>query len=47
MAIGHHKIDEDESNNPHHEHAHATTTLGSEEVVEEIVNELSLNDPFE
>jgi len=40
-------IDEDDSSNPHHEHVQATTTLGSEVVVEEIVNEPSLEDPFE
>jgi hypothetical protein len=40
-------IDEDDSSNPHHEHFQATTTLGSEVVVEEIVNEPSLEDPFE
>jgi len=47
MAERHYMIDENESSNPHHEHAHATTTLGSEEVVEEIVNEPSLKDPME
>jgi hypothetical protein len=47
MVERHYMIDENESNNPHHEHAHATTTLGSEEVVEEIVNEPSLEDPLE
>jgi hypothetical protein len=31
-------IDEDDSSIPHHEHDQASTTLGSEEVVEEIVN---------
>jgi hypothetical protein len=40
-------IDENESSNPHHEHAYANTTLGSEEVVEEIVNEPSLKDPLQ
>jgi len=40
-------IDEDDSSNPHHEHVQATTTLGSEEIVEEIVNEPSLEDPLE
>jgi hypothetical protein len=47
MAERHYMISEDESSNPHHEHARATTTLGSEEVVEEIVNEPSLKDPSE
>jgi hypothetical protein len=45
--IRHYMIDEDDSSNPHHEHVQATTTLGSEEVVEEIVNEPSLEDPLE
>jgi hypothetical protein len=44
MAERHYMIDENESNNPHHEHVQATTTLGSEEV---IVNKPSLDDPFE
>jgi hypothetical protein len=43
----HYMIDEDDSTNPHHEHVQATTTLGSEEVVEEIVNEPSLEDHLE
>jgi len=47
MAERHYMIDENESSNPYHEHAHATTTLGSEEVVEEIVNEPSQKDPLE
>jgi len=47
MAERNYMIDENESSNPHHEHAHATTTLGSDEVVEEIVNEPSLEDPLE
>jgi len=29
MAERHYIIDEDESNNPNHEHVQATTTLGS------------------
>jgi hypothetical protein len=40
-------IDEDDSSKPHYEHVQATTTLRSEVVFEEIVNELSLKDPFE
>jgi hypothetical protein len=36
-----------QSTNPHHEHVEATTTLGSEVVFKEIVNEPSLDDPFE
>jgi hypothetical protein len=47
MVERHYMFDEKESSNPHHEHAYATTTLGSEEVVEEIVNEPSLEDPLE
>jgi len=47
MAERHYMIDEDDSNNPHHEHVQAITTLGSEEVVEEIVNEPSLENHFE
>jgi hypothetical protein len=47
MARGHYMIDEDESSNPHHEHVQATTTLESEDVVEEIANEPSLKDPLE
>jgi hypothetical protein len=38
MAERHYMINKDESNNPHHEHVQATTTLESEEIVEEIVN---------
>jgi len=34
MAERHYMIDEDDSSNHHHEHVQATTTLGSEEVVE-------------
>jgi hypothetical protein len=40
-------IDEDDSSNLHYEHVQATTTLGSEVVFEKIVNEPSLEDPFE
>jgi hypothetical protein len=47
MVEKHNMIDEDDSNNPHHEHVQATTILGSEEVVQEIVNEPSLEDPLE
>jgi len=47
MAERHNMIDEDESNNPHHEYVQATITLESEEVVKEIVNEPSLDDPLE
>jgi hypothetical protein len=39
-------IDEDGSNNSHHEHVQATT-FGSEEVFKETVNEPSLEDPLE
>jgi hypothetical protein len=48
-AKRHYMIDENENdvNNPHHEHVQATTTLGSEEVVEEIINKPSLEDPLE
>jgi hypothetical protein len=47
MVEGHYMIDEGDSSNLHHEHVQATTTLGSEVVFEEIVNEPSLDDPFE
>jgi len=47
MVERHYTIDEDDSINPHHEHVQATTTLRSEVVVEEIVNELRLKNPFE
>jgi hypothetical protein len=46
IAERHCMIDEDESSNPHHEHVQATTTLESEDVVEEIANEPSLEDPL-
>jgi uncharacterized coiled-coil protein SlyX len=46
MAEGHYMIDEDDSNNPHFEHVQATSTLGSEEVFEEIVNEPNLKGHF-
>jgi hypothetical protein len=37
-------IHEDDISNPHHEHVQATTTCGSEEIVDETVSELSLED---
>jgi len=46
MATGHYMIDEEDSINLHHEHVQATTTLGSEVVFEETVNEPSLKVPF-
>jgi hypothetical protein len=42
MVERHYMIDENESSNLHH-----ATTLGSEEVVKEIVNKPSLEDPSE
>jgi hypothetical protein len=47
MAERHYMIDEDDSSNPHHEHVQAITIHGSEKVVDEIVNEPSLEDPLE
>jgi hypothetical protein len=47
MVERHYMIDDDDSNNPHYEYVQATTTLRSEEVVEEILNEPSLEDPLE
>jgi hypothetical protein len=47
MVERHYMIDENESSNLHHKHVQATTTLRSEEVVEEIVNKSSLEDPLE
>jgi hypothetical protein len=47
MARGHDMIEEDESSNPHHEHVQATTTPEGEDVVKEIGNEPSLEDPLE
>jgi hypothetical protein len=47
MARGHYMIDKDESNNPHHDHVQATTTMESEDVFEEIANEPSLEDHLE
>jgi hypothetical protein len=47
MAREQYMIDEDCPSNPHHEHVQATTTFGSEEVVEEIFCEPSLKDPLE
>jgi hypothetical protein len=46
MVRGHYMIDRDDFSNLHHEHVPAITTLGSELVFEEIVNEPSLKDPF-
>jgi uncharacterized coiled-coil protein SlyX len=46
MAEGHYMIDKDDSSNPHYEHVQATSTLGSEVVFEEIINEPSLKGPF-
>jgi hypothetical protein len=45
MAREQYMIDEDDISNPHHEHVQATTTRGSEEIVDETVSELSLEDP--
>jgi hypothetical protein len=39
-------IDEDDTNNPYHEHVQATTTIGIEEIIEETCNEPSLEDPL-
>jgi hypothetical protein len=47
MVERHYMADENESSNLHHKHVQAATTLGSEEVVEEIVNKPSLEDPLE
>jgi hypothetical protein len=47
MVERHYMADENESSNLHHKHVQATTTLRSEEVVEEIVNKPSLEDPLE
>jgi hypothetical protein len=47
MARGQYMIDKDCPNDPHHEHVQATTTFESEEVVEEIFCEPSLEDPLE
>jgi hypothetical protein len=38
-------IDEDDISNAHHEHVQATTTCGSEEIIDETVSELSMEDP--
>jgi uncharacterized coiled-coil protein SlyX len=46
MAKGHYMIDEDDSNNLHHEHVQATATIGSEVVFKETVNEPSLKFPL-
>jgi len=37
MAIGHHKIDEDESNNPHHEHAMPPPHLGVKKLLKRLL----------
>jgi uncharacterized coiled-coil protein SlyX len=47
MATRYYMIDEDDFSISYHEHAQATTTLGSEVVFEEIANGPSLEDPFE
>jgi hypothetical protein len=47
MARGQYMIDEDCPSDPHHEHVQATTIFESEEVVEEIFCEPSLEDPSE
>jgi hypothetical protein len=47
MARGQYMIDEDCPSHPHPEHVQATTTFESEEVVEEIFCEPSLEDPLE
>jgi hypothetical protein len=44
MAREQHMIDEDDISNPHHKHVQATTTRGSEKIVDETVSELSLED---
>ena len=44
MERGQYMIDEDCSNNSHHEHAQTTTKLVSEEIVDEVVSEISLED---
>jgi uncharacterized coiled-coil protein SlyX len=46
MAEGHYMIDEDDSNNLHHEHVQAAATIGSEVVFKETVNEPSLKFPL-
>ena len=46
MAIGQYMIDEDDTSNSDHEHVQATTTLGNEEIVDDIVKEHSLEDPL-
>ena len=38
-------INEDGPSNSYHEHVQATTTCGSEEIVDETVSELSLENP--
>ena len=46
ITKGQYMIDENGSNNSHHEHVQATT-FGSEEVVKETLNGPSLEDPLE
>jgi hypothetical protein len=46
MVRGQYMIDEDCACDPHHEYVQATTTFESEEVVEEIFCEPSLEDPL-
>jgi hypothetical protein len=45
MARKQYMTDENNISNPHHKHVQDTTTRGSEEIVDEIVSELSLEDP--
>jgi hypothetical protein len=45
MAKGQYMIDECCPSNPHHEHVQATTILGSEEIVDDTISELSLEEP--
>jgi hypothetical protein len=47
MARGQYVIDQDASSKSYHEHVQATSTLGNEEIVEEIFYEPSLEDPLE
>jgi hypothetical protein len=46
MARGQYIIHEDCPSNPQHEHVQATTTFESEELVEKIFGEPSLEDPL-
>jgi hypothetical protein len=45
MVRGQYMINEDSPRDPHHEHVQATTTRGSEEIVDDTVSELRLEDP--